>query len=125
MKLYLLLLVCAAGCDSGTKPDSDQPPVFVQPTPSDAMGPASFGCLGGHADPAAPTTATAVDLTVKDFEKSTPVAGATVEVYLSLDHFNAMKPDATAAAPTDADGNTTIMVPPGAYRVIFRTVGAP
>jgi hypothetical protein len=124
MKVCLLLLVCAAGCDSGTKPDTDQPPVFVQPTPSDAMGPASLGCVGGHAYGAAPTTATAVDLTVKDFEKSTPVAGATVEVYTSLAHVNAMAPDATSA-PSDADGKTTIMVPPGSYRVIFRTVGAP
>ena len=125
MKVCLLLLVCAAGCDSGTMmPGADQPPVFVQPTPSDAMGPASLGCVGGHADGAAPTTATAVDLTVKDFEKSTPVAGATVEVYTSLAHVNAMAPDATSA-PSDADGKTSIMVPPGSYRVIFRTVGAP
>jgi hypothetical protein len=27
--------------------------------------------------------------------------------------------------PTDADGKTTLMVPPGSYRVIFRTFGAP
>jgi hypothetical protein len=83
-----------------------------------------LGCLNGHGDPAAPTTPTAVDITVLDFEKSTPVAGATVEVYTSLAHVNAMTPDATATA-TDADGKTTIMVPAGSYRVIFRTVGAP
>ncbi|HXU74084.1 MAG TPA: hypothetical protein VN947_32420 [Polyangia bacterium] len=125
MKVWLSLLVCVAGCGSGTSTNSDQPPVFVQPTPSDPMNAAVLGCLGGHGDPAAPTVPTPVDITVKDFEKSTPVMGATVEVYLSLDHVNAMMPDATAAAPTDADGNTTIMVPPGSYRVIFRTVGAP
>ena len=61
---------------------------------------------------------------VKDFEKATPVMGATVEVYLSLAHVNAMMPDATSM-PTDADGKTTLMVPPGSYRVIFRTFGAP
>ena len=124
MKLWLLLIVGAAGCGSGTKTPSDQPPVFVQPTPSDAMSPANLGCVGGHADPAAPTVATPLDLVVKDFEKSTPVVGATVEVYLSLANVNAMMPDATSM-PTDADGKTTMMVPPGSYRVIFRTFGAP
>jgi len=125
MKVCLLLLVCAAGCDSGTKPDTDQPPVYIQKTPSDPMTTPVLGCLNGHGDPAAPTTPTAVDITVLDFEKSTPVAGATVEVYTSLAHVNAMTPDATATAATDADGKTTIMVPAGSYRVIFRTVGAP
>ena len=124
MKTWLLVIVGAAGCGSGTMATNDQPPVFVQPTPSDAMSPANLGCVGGHADPAAPTTATAVDVVVKDFEKSTPVMGATVEVYLSLANVNAMKPDATSM-PTDADGKTTLMVPPGSYRVIFRTFGAP
>ena len=124
MKIWALLIVGAAGCGSGTKVASDQPPVFVQPMPSDAMTPGSLGCLGGHADPAAPTAATPVAVVVKDFEKSTPVMGATVEVYLSLAHVNAMAPDASAG-PTDADGKTTLMVPPGSYRVIFRTFGAP
>jgi len=124
MKTWLLVIVGAAGCGSGTMATNDQPPVFVQPTPSDAMSPANLGCVGGHADPAAPTTATAVDVVVKDFEKSTPVMGATVEVYLSLANVNAMMPDATSM-PTDADGKTTLMVPPGSYRVIFRTFGAP
>jgi hypothetical protein len=113
------------GCGSGTMSSNKQPPVFVQPMPSDTMGPASLGCIGGYADPVAPTTATTVALTVLDFEHSTPVMGATVEVYLTLDAVNAMMPDATAAAPTDANGNATIVVPPGSYRVIFRTVGAP
>lgn len=124
MKLWPLVIVCAAGCGSGTKVASDRPAVFVQPTPTDPMSPASLGCVGGHADPAAPTTATPVDVVVKDFEKSTPVMGATVEVYLSLAHVNAMMPDASSM-PTDADGKTTLMVPPGSYRVIFRTFGAP
>jgi hypothetical protein len=124
MKIWLLLIVGAAGCGSGTKVPADQPAAFVQPTPSDPMSPASLGCLGGHADPDAPTAVTAVDVVVKDFEKSTPVMGATVEVYLSLAHVNAMAPDATAG-PTDADGKTTLMVPAGSYRVIFRTFGAP
>jgi len=124
MKLWPLVIVGAAACGSGTKVSNDQPPAFVQPTPSDPMSPASLGCLGGHADPAAPTTATAVDVVVKDFEKAMPVMGATVEVYLSLAHVNAMMPDATSM-PTDADGKTKLMVPPGSYRVIFRTFGAP
>ncbi|MGZ3426548.1 MAG: hypothetical protein ACXVCV_07860, partial [Polyangia bacterium] len=124
MKTWLLLIVGAAGCGSGTTAPSGQPVAYVQPTPTDAQTPASLGCLGGHADPAAPTTATAVDLVVNDFEKATPVTGATVEVYLSLAHINAQMPDATSM-PTDADGKTTIMVPPGAYRVTFRTFGAP
>ncbi|HEX8952370.1 MAG TPA: hypothetical protein VF945_11025 [Polyangia bacterium] len=123
MKIWLLLIVGAAGCGSGTKATSDQPPVFVQPTPSDAMSPASLGCIGGHADPAPPTAATPVDIVVKDFEKSTPVVGATVEVYLTLASVNAMTPDATSM-PSDANGKTTLMVPPGSYRVIFRTFGA-
>lgn len=121
----LLPLVGAAGCGSGTaKPVSGQPAAFVQPTPTDAASPASLACLGMHADPAAPTAATPLDLVVKDFEKSIPVAGATVEVYLSLAHFNAATPDATST-PSDADGKTKLTVPPGAYRVIFRTFGAP
>ena len=124
MKLWLLLIVGAAGCGSGTKTPADQPPVYVQPTPSDPMGPANLGCVGGHADPAAPTAATTLPIVVKDFEKSTPVMGATVEVYLTLTSFNAKMPDATSM-PTDADGKTTLMVPPGSYRVIFRTFGAP
>ncbi len=124
MKSWLLAIVCAAGCGSGTKPTSDQPAVYVQPTPSDPMSPANLGCVGGHADPAAPTTTTALDVVVKDFEKSTPVMGATVEVYLSLDHVNAMMPDASSM-PTDVNGKTTLMVPPGSYRVIYRTFGAP
>jgi hypothetical protein len=124
MKLWLLLMMGAAGCGSGTTAPSGQPVAYVQPTPADPQSPASLGCLGGHADPAAPTAVTAVDLVVKDFEKSTPVMGATVEVYLSLAHVNAMMPDATSA-PSDADGKTTLMVPPGSYRVTFRTFGAP
>jgi hypothetical protein len=125
MKLWFaLMMVGVLGCGSGTS-STKQPGVFVQPTPSDPMGPASLGCIGGHADPAAPTTPTPVALTVLDFEHSTPVMGATVEVYVSLDHVNAMTPDATSTAPTDANGNAMITVPPGSYRVIFRTVGAP
>jgi hypothetical protein len=124
MKIWLLVIVGAAGCDSGTKVVSGQPVAYVQPTPSDAQTPANLGCLGGHADPAAPTSVTLVDIVVKDFEKSTPVMGATVEVYLSSAHVNAMMPDATSA-PSDVDGKTTLMVPPGAYRVTFRTFGAP
>jgi hypothetical protein len=125
MKIWLwALMAAAAGCGGGANGTSGQPGAFVQPTPADAMTAASLGCLGGHADPAAPTAATAVDVVVKDFEKSTPVAGATVEVYLSLAHVNAMMPDA-ASLPTDADGKTTLMVPPGSYRVTFRTFGAP
>src|SRR5438270_1615067 len=124
MKTWLVVFVCAAGCDSGTKPVSGQPAAYVQPTPTDAQTPASLGCLGGHADPAAPTAVTPVDIVVKDFEKSTPVMGATVEVYLSLAHVNAKMPDATSA-PSDVDGKTTLMVPAGSYRVTFRTFGAP
>jgi len=124
MKIWLLLMVGAAGCGSGTKGPADQPAVFVQPTPSDAMSPGSLGCVGGHADPGAPTATTSLAIVVKDFEKSTPVMGATVEVYLTLDKFNAKTPDASSP-PSDADGKTTLMVPAGSYRVIFRTFGAP
>ena len=35
MRIWLLLMVGAVGCGSGTKTPSDQPAVFVQPTPSD------------------------------------------------------------------------------------------
>src|SRR6476619_2835734 len=125
MRIWLLLIVGVAGCGSGTKAPSDQPPVYVQPTPADAMSPANLGCVGGHADPAAPTTTTSLAIVVKDFEKSTPVAGATVEVYLTLASFNAKTPDASTTAVTDADGKTTLMMPAGSYRVIFRTFGAP
>lgn len=124
----MFAVVCglaAVGCgSSGPSPVKDQPPVFVQPTPTDAMGPASLGCLGAHADPPPPTTATTLDVTVKDFEKSTPVMGAVVDVYLSAAHLAADAPDGTSM-PTDANGATTLTVPPGSYRVIFRTSGAP
>jgi hypothetical protein len=119
-----LVLVGAAACGSGTKPEAGQPAAFVQPTPADALSPASLGCLGTHTDPAAPTAETALDITVKDFEKSTPVKDAIVEVYLSLAHFNAGMADGTSQ-PTGGDGGTRLMVPPGSYRVIFRTYGAP
>jgi hypothetical protein len=123
--LPAFVIVGAAACGSGTsKPEAGQPAAFVQPTPSDAMSPASLGCLGTHSDPAAPTTPTDLDVTVKDFEKSTPVKDATVEVYLSLAHFNAGTPDGMSA-PTGGDGATRLTVPPGSYRVIFRTFGAP
>lgn len=120
-----LVAILVAGCgSSGPAPVKGQPAAFVQPTPSAAMTPASLGCLGTHADPAAPTAPTDVTLTVSDFEKSTPVMGATVEVYLSLAHVNAHAPDATSP-PSGSDGKTTLTVPPGSYRVIFRTSGAP
>ena len=126
MKVWMLLLVGVAGCDSGTSASADQPAVFVQPMPTGAMSPASLGCVGGHGDSAAPTTATSVDLAVLDFEKATAVAGATVEVYLSLAHVNA---DDARRHGDGTDGrrrqDDNLMVPPGSYRVIFRTVGAP
>lgn len=124
MRTWVALVLGLAGCGGSKAMMDDRPAAFVQPTANGPMAPADLGCLGAHADPAAPTTATPLAVTVKDFEKSTPVAGATVEVYLSLAHLDAGAPDG-ASAPTDADGKTTLMVPPGSYRVIFRTFGAP
>jgi hypothetical protein len=121
---WLVLVMGVVGCGSGTTAVKGQPAAYVQPTPNDVMAAPVLGCLGTHTDPAAPTTATMLDLTVKDFEKSTPVAGATVEVYTSLAKVNANTPDATSM-PTGADGKTKIMMPAGSYRVIFRTFGAP
>jgi hypothetical protein len=96
----------------------------VQSNPLDAttQAPADFSCLHTRMDPAAPTTATTLPIVVADFQTKMPVAGATVEVYTSLDHFNASTPDGTSAV-TDAGGNTMLTVPAGSYRVIFRTVG--
>ena len=88
------------------------------------IAPANLTCLGSFMDPAGPTAATAVTMLVKDFEKSTPVAGATVEAYTSLANFNAMTPAATAG-PTGMDGMLTIMMPAGSYRIIFRVTGDP
>jgi hypothetical protein len=102
------------------------PPAFVQSDtqdPSTKM-PADLSCLGTFMDPAGPTAVTPVDMIVKDFEKSTPVAGATVEVYTSLCAFNAKQVAATAG-PTAADGKVTLMMPAGFYRVIFRTTADP
>lgn len=119
------VLALVAGCgSSGPKPPAGQPAAFVQPMPSAAKTPANLGCLGTHSDPPAPSSPTALTVTVTDFERATPVMGATVDVYLSLAHVNAQAPDATSA-PTAADGKTTVTVPPGSYRVIFRTSGAP
>jgi hypothetical protein len=123
-RLFLLFLVC--GCGSPVKMVAGQPAAFVQSDTQNAatMAPANFGCLGTHVDPAAPTAATPLMVHVKDFEKKTAVMGATVEVYLSLAKFNAHTPDATSAV-TDANGMAALMVPPGSYRVIFRTTVDP
>jgi hypothetical protein len=120
------MLVALGACGGGMKPVANQPPLFVQSNTQDpsTMQPANFACLGSHVDPAAPTAATALTVHVKDFQNKTDVAGATVEVYLSLDHFNAHAPDATSAK-TDAMGHASLMVPPGSYRVIFRTTADP
>src|SRR5262245_57449528 len=123
MRKGLVLFVCVVGCGSGTKTPTGQPAAYVQPTLNDPMSAPTLGCVGTHTDPAAPTSATTLALTVKDFEKSTPVVGATVEVYSSLAKVNASTPDATSA-PSDSQGKTSIMVPAGSYRVIFRTFGA-
>jgi hypothetical protein len=123
-RLFALMLV--AGCGGGSKPVAGQPAAFVQPNTLDATTkkPANLGCLGTHMDPAAPTAATMVTLTVEDFQNKTPVMGATVEVYQTLDKFNAKTPDATSTA-TDKNGNAMLMVPAGSYRVIFRTTADP
>ena len=132
-RIVLLPLVAACSSSSSSSPSSmmmnpqnGQPPVFVQPNTLDVstMKPANFACLGSHADPPAPTAPTALTVHVIDFETKADVAGATVEVYTSLDKFDAKLPDATSTA-TGSDGKAQLTVPPGSYRVIFRTVGDP
>src|SRR5581483_12346716 len=94
----LLALLLVAGCGGSTKPVAGQPAAFVQSNtldPATKMA-AALGCLGMHMDPAAPSAATAVTLTVEDFQNKTPVMGATVEVYQTLDKLNAKTPDATS-----------------------------
>src|SRR5438477_13208186 len=110
----LLALLLVAGCGGGTKPVAGQPAAFVQPNTTDASTkkPANLACLGAHMDPAAPSAVSALQLTVQDFQLKTAVMGATVEVYQTLDKFNAKTPDATSTA-TDKDGHATLMVPPG------------
>ena len=83
-----------------------------------------FSCLGTKTDPPAPTTTTEVTMKVIDFQSSDVVAGAVIDVYLSLANVNSDKPDFTSQ-PTGTDGKTLVMVPPGSYRVIFRTIGDP
>ncbi len=124
-RLIGILVVLACGCGSGPKPPAGQPAVFVQPDTLDAttIKPANLACLGTHMDPAAPTTTTALMVVVSDFEMKTPVDGATVEVYTTLAKFNAKTPDATSL-PT-VGGTALLMIPPGSYRVIFRTTGDP
>jgi hypothetical protein len=123
--IFVTLLLSA--CDSPMMMmPAGSPPVYVQPNPLDVSTkrPANFSCLGKRVDPAAPTAPTTIQVVVQDFEKETPVEGATVEVYLSLAKVNARTPDA-ASAPTNKMGQAMLTVPPGSYRVIFRTFGAP
>jgi hypothetical protein len=128
----MLLLACGSNTtmmmttSDPTRPLPNQPAAFVQ---SDTQDPttimaADLSCLGSFKDPAGPTATTAVDMIVKDFEKSTPVMGATVEAYTSLADFNAMKVSAMGG-PTGADGKVTLMMPAGSYRMIFRTTADP
>jgi hypothetical protein len=116
----------AAGCGSGSSGVAGQPAAFVQMDTLDpaTIKPANLACLGSFKDPAGPTAATAIEMTVQDFEKSTPVAGATVQVFTTLAKVNANTPDVTST-PTDANGKTTVMMPAGPYRVIFRTTADP
>jgi hypothetical protein len=118
-----------AGCGDGNTMmmmTVTPPPAFVQSDTQveSTKMPADLSCLGHFMDPAGPAAVTPVDMVVKDFEKSTPVANATVEVYTSLADFNGNHP-ATMAGPTLADGKVTLMMPAGFYRVIFRTTADP
>jgi hypothetical protein len=117
-----LILVGLHACSAPPKGEPDQPAVFVQADTQDpaTIAPADYTCLGSRMDPAPPTTPTSLTVEVTDFEKKTPVPGATVEVFLSLDRFTAGTPDGTSTV-TGSDGRATLVVPPGAYRVIFRT----
>jgi hypothetical protein len=127
MKKWLAIALWASGCGGSGKPAvKDQPAVFVQSNTQDAstITAADFSCLGTFKDPAAPAAVTPVMMTVADFEKSTPVSGATVQVFTSLADFNAMNV-ATSAGPSGADGVVTVMMPAGAYRVIFRVTADP
>jgi hypothetical protein len=120
-----MLLLAACGSDTPGGP-KDQPVAFVQSDTQDpsTIKPANLGCVGTFKDPDGPTVDTPVMMTVEDFEKSTPVPNATVEVYTSLAKVNARTPDVTAS-PTDANGQTTVMMPKGTYRVIFRVTADP
>ena len=124
--IALLVIGCGGSGGGNSNPLKDQPAAFVQSDTQDpnTIMPADLSCLGSFMDPAGPTAPTPVDMTVQDFEKKTPVAGATVEVYTSLDEFNAGHVAATAG-PTAADGKVTLMMPAGFYRVIFRTTADP
>lgn len=126
MKRVVIGVLVLAGCGSPPKGQPGQPAVFVQADPLNVatQSPADFSCLKSYVDPPAPTVETVLNLHVEDFQKSTPIKDATVEVYLSLAKFNARTPDATSAK-TDLNGEATLTVPPGSYRVIFRTQADP
>jgi hypothetical protein len=125
-RLALAAAALAACSGASKKPVAGQPAVYVQPQrldPSTAR-PANFACLHQPRSEPDRTTASTLMLNVIDFEMSTPVAGATVELFLTVDHARAGTPDATAP-PSDADGHTTITVPPGPFRVHYRTTADP
>jgi hypothetical protein len=127
MKRLACLSLLLVGCgDPPMMNLPDQPQVFVQSNTQDpsTKKAANLACLGSKVDPAAPTAVTALMVHVEDFEKKTSVMGSTVEVYLSAAKLTARTPDGTGG-PTDKDGNAMVMVPPGSYRVIFRTFGSP
>src|SRR4051794_40881475 len=89
-------VLCGCGGED-PKPVSDQPAAFVQSNTADpsTVHAANLACLGTRIDPEAPTALTMLNVHVKDFEKKTDVEGATVEVYTSLEKFNAGKADAS------------------------------
>jgi hypothetical protein len=121
------VLLCSGACgNNGPAAVPGQPAAFFQPNLNDpaTKTPADLSCLGAKTDPAAPTTPTTVAMTVKDFEKGTVLAGATVDVFTSLDKIKTNAPDFTSA-PSDAQGQTMVTVPAGFYRVIFRTTADP
>jgi hypothetical protein len=126
MKRFAIAMLMLAGCGDPPKGQPGQPAVYVQAdTLNDAtQSPADFSCLKSYVDPAAPTAPSVLTVHVEDFQKSTPVKDATVEVYLSLAKFNARTPDATSPK-TDVNGEAMLTIPPGSYRVIFRTLADP
>jgi hypothetical protein len=111
---------CGASSPAGPK---NQPAVFVQSDTLDesTRAPANFACLHRPSSEPLMQPGGTIPLTVEDFEKSTPVAGAVVEAY-----FGAVSgtPQASSA-PTGADGKTSIVLPAGPYRVVFRTTADP
>ncbi len=123
-----LALLAACGSSSKPKPDAAKDIGFNKPTaslhantasttsgaPPVDLGPADLTCLGTASADQPTTTAVTLATAVKDFQNHTPVPGALVKVFPTVDYMNTF--DTQTA---DSNGNVTVHIPSGTKRFGF------